>query len=424
MLPIDDIIFSDHSEPVQEILGRPPRWIIRAGITVIFVVVALLFIGSYFIKYPDVLQAPITVTTAHLPAGVMARTTGRIDTIFVKEKQSVQAGDLLAVMENAAQWQDVLWLKNNVDSAERNTSLQLGEIQSYYFAYLKAKEDYAYFLRMDYHRRKIKVLEKQIRTQKNMLQNVRKQLAVQEQQLDISREVFYMDSSLYAQDLISKLEYETARSKYLQQQQNYDNTKLGFHSEEMSILQLEQDIFDLEQACIDEENTLSLALNGAKDQLQAQLADWEKAYLLYAPCNGIATFTKYWQRNQNVSAGEILVTVVPQEQSHIIGKILLPPQGAGKVEVGQTVNVKLDNFPYMEYGMVKVNIQHISLVPVQLTDGNQAYMLEVEFPDKLQTTYHKDLVFSQEMTGTAEVITKDLRLLDKFLNPIRYVFQR
>ena len=125
-----------------------------------------------------------------------------------------------------------------------------------------------------------------------------------------------------------------------------------------------------------------------------------------------------------MGAGEVLVTIVPYGDTKVIGKILLPQQGAGKVKVGQTVNVKLDNFPYLEYGMVKVCIRNISMVPVQVDENTKAYMLEVEFPENLVTTYGKELDFSQEMTGTAEIITEDLRLLDKFINPIKAVIKK
>ncbi len=80
------------SEEVQEILGRPPRWIVRVGTTVIFAVVVGLFVGSYFFKYPDILSATITVTTENLPAEVTAKTSGKIDTIFVSEKQHLFYG--------------------------------------------------------------------------------------------------------------------------------------------------------------------------------------------------------------------------------------------------------------------------------------------------------------------------------------------
>ena len=88
------------------------------------------------------------------------------------------------------------------------------------------------------------------------------------------------------------------------------------------------------------------------------------------------------------------------------------------------VNVKFDNFPYLEFGMVRVQIKNISLVPIAVAEDKKFYMLEVEFPEKLLTNYGKELTFSQEMTGTAEIITEDLRLLDKFLNPIKAVIKK
>lgn len=171
------------SEEVQEILGRPPRWIVRAGISVIFIVVAGLFVGSYFLKYPDILPAPITVTTENLPAGVMAMTTGKIDTIAVAEKQTVTEGELLAVIRNPAKLEDVMVVKRMLEGADtvdvethgraslqNDASLQLGDLQSAYTAFDNALTDYRHFVETDYHNRKIAVIRKQIAAQKNLLQ--------------------------------------------------------------------------------------------------------------------------------------------------------------------------------------------------------------------------------------------------------------
>lgn len=436
------------SEEVQEILGRPPRWIVRVGISIIFVVVTGLFVGSYFFKYPDILSATITVTTENLPAGVMSMTTGKIDTLAVTEKQPVKEGDLLAVILNTAKFEDVMWVKRTLDEVDtisvetchgeylqtntlqRNTevahaqSLQLGDVQSAYTAYDIALTDYRHFVKTDYHNRKIKVIRKQITAQKSLLQKTINQLQISGKQLSTAQKLFSMDSSLYSKGMLSLADYQSARGAFLQQQSYFESAKMSVDNQQMSILQSEQSIFDLEQQRIDEEQRLVTALASAREQLSAQIRQWEQAYLLVAPCDGIVTFTKYWQKNQNVNAGEVLVTVVPDGDTQVVGKILLPQQGAGKVKLGQTVNVKLDNFPYLEYGLVKVNIRNISLVPVQVDENTKAYMLEVEFPAKLITTYGKELTFSQEMTGTAEIITDDLRLLDKFLNPIKAVIKK
>lgn len=435
------------SEEVQEILGRPPRWIVRVGISIIFVVVAGLFVGSYILKYPDILPAPITVTTENLPAGVMAMTTGKIDTIAVTEKQTVKEGDLLAVIRNPAKLEDVMAVKRMLEESDtlvvgtqnfaslqtghitsvgtlRTMSLQLGDLQSAYTAFDNALTDYRHFVETDYHNRKIAVIRKQIAAQKNLLQKTVNQLNISRKQLATAQKLFEIDSSLYSKSALSLVDYQSARNSLLQQLSSLESSKMSVDNQQMSILQSEQSIFDLEQQRIDEEQKLTSALTTAKEQLAAQIRQWEQTYLLVAPCDGKVTFTKYWQKNQNVNAGEVLVTVVPDGDTQVMGKILLPQQGAGKVKVGQTVNVKLDNFPYLEYGMVKVCIRNISMVPVQVDENTKAYMLEVEFPENLVTTYGKVLTFSQEMTGTAEIITEDLRLLDKFINPIRAVIKK
>ena len=425
------------SEEVQEILGRPPRWIVRVGISIIFVVVAGLFVGSYFLKYPDILPAPITVTTENLPAGVMAMTTGKIDTIAVAEKQTVREGELLAVIRNPAKLEDVMAVKRMLEvadtvdvetchgaSLQNGTSLQLGDLQSAYTAFDNALTDYRHFVETDYHNRKIAVIRKQIAAQKNLLQKTVNQLNISRKQLATAQKLFEIDSMLYSNAALSLVDYQSARNSLLQQLSSLESSKMSVDNQRMSILQSEQSIFDLEQQRIDEEQQLTSALTSAKEQLAAQIRQWEQTYLLVAPCDGKVTFTKYWQKNQNVNAGEVLVTVVPDGDTQVVGKILLPQQGAGKVKVGQTVNVKLDNFPYLEYGMVKVCIRNISMVPVQVDENTKAYMLEVEFPENLVTTYGKLLTFSQEMTGTAEIITEDLRLLDKFINPIRAVIKK
>lgn len=433
--PIEDIHL--RSEEVQEILGRPPRLIVRVGITVILLVVAGLFVGSYFIKYPDIVSATITVNTENLPADVMAKSSGRIDSLYVSEKQHVEAGDILAVLENTADVKDVMWVKTMLREGDSTTvetryatplqsvrPLQLGDIQSAYTAFTKAQEDYDYFVSADYHNKKIAVINRQIAAQKNILQKSSAQLNVSREQLASAKRIFSMDSSLFAKGMISVAEYESAKNAYLQQLQSYESARLGIDNQQMGILQSEQSVFDLEQQRTETENGLQVALAGAAENLRTQIAAWEKNYLVTAPCSGVVTMTKYWQKNQNVGAGEVLLTVVPEGDVRIIGKILLPLQGAGKVKEGQTVNVKFDNYPYMEYGMVKVEIRNISLVPIEVKEGEKAYMLEVEFPEKLTTTYGKELKFSQDMAGTAEIITEDLRLLDKFINPIKAVVKR
>lgn len=105
---------------------------------------------------------------------------------------------------------------------------------------------------------------------------------------------------------------------------------------------------------------------------------------------------------------------VSEKQSQIIGRITLPVKGAGKVAIGQKVNIRFDNFPYMEFGYLKGKVKNISLMP-----SNENYIVEVELPQDMKTNYDIPLNFSQEMKGSAEIITEDLRLIQRFLNPLK-----
>ncbi|MCP4218354.1 MAG: HlyD family efflux transporter periplasmic adaptor subunit, partial [bacterium] len=164
---------------------------------------------------------------------------------------------------------------------------------------------------------------------------------------------------------------------------------------------------------------LQLGLDQAYDSLISQIDQWEQNYLLKSPIDGTASYTTIWSINQNVSAGDVVVTVVPENSGHLIGKVVLPMQGSGKVKEGQDVNIKFMSYPHMEYGMVYGRINSKSLVT---SDNN--YVLEVALPNGLITSYKKKLIFSQNMIGTAEIITDDIRLMERIFTPIKSIIKR
>ena len=61
------------SEEVQEVMGQIPAWIVRWGITLLFLVVVALLVGSCFFKYPDVITADMTLTGQHPATAVVTR---------------------------------------------------------------------------------------------------------------------------------------------------------------------------------------------------------------------------------------------------------------------------------------------------------------------------------------------------------------
>lgn len=106
------------------------------------------------------------------------------------------------------------------------------------------------------------------------------------------------------------------------------------------------------------------------------------------------------------------------KQSQIIGRISLNYKDARKVAIGQKVNIRFENFPYMEFGYLKGKVKNVSLIP-----RNENYSIEVELPQDMKTNFDIPLNFSQEMKGSAEIITEDLRLIQRFFNPIKSILK-
>jgi HlyD family secretion protein len=191
----------------------------------------------------------------------------------------------------------------------------------------------------------------------------------------------------------------------------------------MQINNLDQQILDLKLQKAQEESRQKIAIEEAFENLKSQINKWGQTYLVKTPITGKVTFTQIWSKNQNVQMGEVVATVIPEKATNIIGKVVIPSQGVGKVKIGQTVNIKFDNFPHMEFGLLRGSVKNISLVPT-VTDKGTFYTAEIEIPDTLVSNYGKTLKFSQEMTGTAEIITDDIRLLERFLNPLRSIWMK
>lgn len=423
------------SEDVNDILSRPPGWILRWGSAVIFIIVALLLVGSAIFKYPDRLVAPVLVTSENLPAQLVAKTTGRLQNIFKKEGELVSKSELIATIENPTSYENYLELKSittqfsdslgsdgNITGCSFPANLQLGGLQNVYTQFLKSFKEDKNFIEINYHRKKIAILKRQIEAQKSLQLLSEKQLSLSKEQMDISDNIYKRDLSLYDQKVISQFDLEKSKSTQLSTRQQYETAQSDLNNMKINILQAEQSVFDLELNREEQLNLLERSLMGNYDDLRAEVKQWEQNYLLISPVDGKVSFTKFWQENQNVSVGDVVFTIVPMRDAKITGKIYLPLAGAGKVKVGQKVNIKLDNYPYMEFGMVQVKVGSISMIPTVINE-NKVYIIGVEFPNRLKTNYGIDLMFTEEMQGVAEIITKDLSLLQRILFPVKHVFK-
>jgi len=416
------------SEEVHEILGATPHWIIRTGISIIFAVVIALLLGSWFFKYPDVITSQISLTTENPPASLQALTSGKITELFYIENQEVKRSSIIAIIENTANYKHIAYLSSVIDTITdvrwlNNTlNLNLGELQTAYSAFSRLVKDFKIYHTLDYYKAKIRSVQQQKSDYNLYLNRIWEQRNIQERVLQLAAVQFERGKTMFSKGVYAKADYEEAEKTYLQQKLSLENIQTTIANTQMQINQLDQTILDLQLQDNKDSGSQSTAINEAINNLKSEILKWEKTYIVKSPIDGKVTFTKVWSKNQNVQAGEIVATIIPQHESRIIGKVKIPSQGMGKVKVKQVVNIKLDNFPYMEFGILRGKIKTISLIPTQTEQGS-FYTAEIEIPIKMTSNYGKTLGFSQEMTGTAEIITDDVRLLERLFNPLKFIWK-
>lgn len=417
------------SEEVQEIMGEVPSWILRRGITVLFLILVALFTGSFFFRYPDVITAEMTLTSLHPAAQIVARTSGKINKLYVSDHDSVSRGGKLAVIENPASTGDLLWLKKQLSYADNHPDsalnrfyplrdLTLGSVQTAYTAFIRSLHEYENYRALDYYPQKIASVQSQIGKYEAYYRSLEKQYLVMKGQYDIARKQFTRDSVLFVRKVLSEAEYETSKSALLQNRYSLDGAHASLENQKIQISQLEETLLDLKLQQSEKEANLLHDYRSAAEQLNNEISGWELNYLLVSPIDGRVTFNKYWNENQYVVAAETIFTVVPGKKEQLIGKALLPVARSGKVKKGQRVIIRFSNFPDQEFGVVNGVVTSISLVPLE-----QNYMVAIDLPHGLVTNYRKTLPVSPEMTAQADIVTNDLRLIERFFQPLKQILK-
>ena len=414
------------SEEIQDILGQIPSWIVRWGTVVIMVTILIILAGSLVFTYPDIKRADILVTTENPPAPMVAKADGRLK-LFVDDSQSVQIHTHLAVIENPANYSDVINLRfdieeirtiiANLDKEEHiplTNTYTLGEIQSAYAEFVNTYDDYFQFLELDYHTKTIESKEEEKRRYEVLNHSLRQQVSILQSEYQLAKRQFSRDSILHADEVIPDADIDRSEQTKLASQLKYETARGDLSSNQIEISKLDQVVLELQLRAREEREQIQTDVREAFEKLIAQIDIWGQKYLLQAPIDGVVSFTRYYSETQNVQTGDNVMTIIPANQGEIIGKINLPLEGSGKVEIGQTVNIQFINFPHLEYGMVRGKIRTISQVP-----EDQVYVLEVKLPDGLVTYYDIEIPFKQEMLGRGEIITDDRVLLERIFSPIR-----
>jgi hypothetical protein len=419
---------SEKSEEVQSIIDRMPTYWVKWVALCVGVLMGILILLGFLIQYPDTVDGQISVTGNIAPVRLVANSNGRIY-LLARDKSVVEKGSVISYIESGANYKHILLtevLLKEIDLSKTNRivlpdTLILGDVSSAYNSFVLSFMQYKRIATSDIYETMQRNLRDQITSDEAVIANVDRELRLKKQVLETSKNQLSKDSVLLSIKGISEQDYQRQHATHLSLQE----AELSLQSNRlMKQSEINRNKLEIQRIRLEESENLEKAISEyltRKNELSNAINLWKERYLQYAPIDGELEYLGFWRDNSFIQSGQELFSIIP-DKNNILGEVMIPSFGAGKVEVGQTANVKINNYPYDEYGLLKGTVKSVSRITnkVQTQNGTgDAYLVVVSFPDGTITNFGKQLPLDFESKGTAEIITKRKRLIERLFDNLK-----
>ena len=410
--------FQARSEAAQEIISHQPGFLEKWALLLFLCILFILIGGTWFIRYPDIIEAHGKLTSDNAPKEIIPLQSGRLIKLFVKNGTQIKKGEMIAWLESTANTGELLSLSAKLDSSLlflsegksenvsalfQNKYQNLGEIQGLYQTFNTTLQQYNDYLVNGFYVRKKATLLSDMTTLQQMNDAIEKQKILMKQDEDSSHKTLAMNKILLDQKVISQEEYRQERSKYLNKQMaipQINQTILSNQNQQRNKL---QDLDQLNHDILQQK----LIFEQALQTLKSNIEDWKRKYIIQSPIDGTVFFTLPLQTNKFIEQGKLLGYINPPD-SKFYAEVSLPQNNLGKIDTGMQVQLRFDAYPYQELGFVKGKLDYISSVA-----SDSGFLATVRLQNGLETNMHKYIQYKNGLRAQALIITKDMRLLER-----------
>lgn len=410
------------SNHTNDIIGQDPNWLVRWGISSMLIFVLILLFLSNLITYPDINVARVELTSKSPPLTLYARTSGYVEQVFVSDGDTVNNGDILAVIKNNSDLNQIIVLTKWLDVSEI-TSLKniininvpilrkLGELQPLYSNLLVTHNKACQYIRTDSYNKKIAKSTSDLNFNKELLEVESKKHEIIKQDLSLLNNDVDRNKKLFEQEVISISDMEKYNRSLLQKMMEVQQVNANLINIKKNINSTSESIQELNDQKRKEDAELFLDYNNLIKELKISYREWSDKYLICANIKGKIAFFKKWEKDEFINSSDLVLTIIPLKNHQIFATGNLPIANSGKVKLGQIVNIKLDDYPFKEFGILKGEIIYISQ-----TQKEGFYSIRVKVSKNLSFHNIKQIQwFKSRMLGSAEIITENLTLFQRLL---------
>ncbi len=420
------------SKAFQEVLGAPPNWLQRWGITAIVVAFIGLFLVGYFLKYPETITATVKLETANPPVEIPATAYGTIAD-YLPEDTLVEVSTILAkINDNSGDFNTIVELGNELATYTSNTKIlpnldrfeisNIGNLQKDLFEYLQLKRGNSNvgnnFLNqaISVYNQNIAVIKEEIAELENRIESKKEELTAIPKRRKLLKDTY----------ATSKDEEDIAPIQQLLSDEKRINDDIKIS--EGQIIQKKRDIKDEELKKSEIQNNLKGTQIKRQDQLELSLLRlkteveaWKKQHIIKAPITGrLYHLDKLKAKDLLIDKGDKIFSIVPLgSQDSIEGKLYLRSDESVKVKTGQKVKIKFNAYRPAEYGLLNGVVTDKATIP-----QNGQYQITVAVEKNLITSKGKQIPFEHQMLGEAKIITKERRFTGIIFDQFKEMLNR
>ncbi len=411
------------SEEVNEIISSVPSWILRKGITLIFLFLGLLVLMSAFISYPDIVKTSLKVNSLNSPKSVIAHQAGKLIKILVKDNQRVINKQPLAYIESTANHNEVLLFIAKLKLLQQKlntndtitvkdmeiTDFNLGELQNSYQSFYQEYLDFINTQKGGFYQTQKNYLQKDLAEIRKLQNQIHQQRKIQQQEYANAEEEYNAYKKLKSKNVISNNEFKQQENKYLASKYPLQQSNTALLNNSSNYRAKEKEITTLNQTIKEQQSKFRQTLNGMITETES----WILKYVVTAPLDGELGYAGILQENQNVTLNQELFMVNPGN-TNFFGEVQIPQYNMGKVSKGQRALVKLRSFPFEEFGVINGKVSYITNIALK----DSLFIAKIDFVDSKQKNGHHSIVLKPGMMADVEIITKESSLLQRFLRNI------
>ncbi|MCA6493138.1 MAG: HlyD family efflux transporter periplasmic adaptor subunit [Chitinophagaceae bacterium] len=280
----------------------------------------------------------------------------------------------------------------------------MGELQQNYQQFMNAYQEFKDYLGEGFYIRKKCLLGLDTVYLSKAQESLQQQKELLLKDLSLSEETYKVNQSLFDSKVISKQDHRVEQSKLLNKKITIPQVNSQILNNQSQMRDKRKEIFDLDHTISKQQDVFLQSAQVFKSQLN----EWDKKYIIRAPINGKLILFAMAQAKHFSKTGTLLGYINPPK-SEYYAEANLSQYNFGKIEVGQKVQLRFDAYPFQEFGFVTGSIGYVS--DISLDSG---FLTRINITDGLVTSSHKSLRYRDGLKAEAQIVTKDMRLSERF----------